>query len=163
MRQELLLIYLNDHLAAAVAAIELAERCRRQNEGSQLAEWLVTVGTELHTQRRLLEELITRFDGRVDVVKRTAAWLGEKVGRLKRNGEWVRYSDLSRVVELEGLRTLLSLQADAWRGLHAVLGEARDFANVPLAQRLTHTEWLLREAADHHTIALRRTLAPTDV
>ena len=56
-----------------------------------------------------------------DRVKVTAAWVGEKAGRLKPNGQLTGYSPLSRVVELEGL----SLGIEGKRLLWVSLGTRR--------------------------------------
>jgi len=52
--------------------------------------------------------------------KLAAAWLAENVGRLKLNGQFLQYSDLSRLLELEGLGLGIHGKMDLWRGLIAV-------------------------------------------
>ena len=53
--------------------------------------------------RRSLLATMEALGARVDRLKAAAAWGGEKLGRLKLNGQLRGYSPLSRVVELEGL------------------------------------------------------------
>jgi hypothetical protein len=58
-----------------------------------------------------------------------AAWLAEKLGRLKLNGRVATYSPLSRVVELEGLLALNVVRRRLWSALggtttHPVLAAA---------------------------------------
>jgi hypothetical protein len=53
-------------------------------------------------------------------VKNGAAWLSEKAGRLKLNGQLRGYSDLSRVVELEGLCVGVEGKASMWAALRSI-------------------------------------------
>ena len=49
--------------------------------------------------------------------KNALAWTGEKVGRLKLNGEIRTYSPLSRVVEFEGLTIGVTAKLSMWKNL----------------------------------------------
>ena len=116
-------IYLNDHLALMVGELQLAERCARSNPKEELGRSLTTLIGDLRIQRQVVEELIRQLGGRPDVIKQGTAWLAEKIGRLKMNGSWLEYSDLSRLLELETLelaaheRAALRASAGARPGL----------------------------------------------
>ena len=58
-----------------------------------------------------------------DRIKVAGAWAGEKLGRLKLNGEIVSRSPLSTVVELEGLYLGISGKLSLWRNLERAMGE----------------------------------------
>jgi hypothetical protein len=62
-----------------------------------------------------------------DRLKMTAAWVGEKAGRLKLNGHLTGYSPQSRVIELEGLVIGVTGKRCLWRALRHVVAaqEAR--------------------------------------
>jgi hypothetical protein len=113
-------IYLNDHLAGAIAGSELAKRAARNNEGTQLGPFLDRLATDIQQDRRALETLMSDLGVRKDVVKDAAAWMAEKVGRLKLNGRLVGYSNLSRLVELEGLSLGVEGKLAMWRNLSRV-------------------------------------------
>jgi hypothetical protein len=113
-------IYLNDHLAGAIAGSELAKRAARNNEGTPLGTFLARLTTDIEQDRRALETLMSDLGVRKDVVKDAAAWMAEKVGRLKLNGRLVGYSDLSRLVELEGLSLGVEGKLAMWRNLSRV-------------------------------------------
>jgi hypothetical protein len=49
-----------------------------------------------------------------------AVWVAEKVGRLKLNGQLRGYSDLSRLVELEGLCVGVEGKKSMWTALRGV-------------------------------------------
>lgn len=119
-RQKLLNIYLADHLAGAAVGQELAKRCLSNNSGTELGTYLTSFLDELEEDRSTLERVIDTVGGQPDRLKLGAAWLSEKAGRLKLNGQLRGYSDLSRVVELEGLCIGVEGKAAMWASLREV-------------------------------------------
>ena len=82
---------------------------------------------------------------RRDPLKVKAGWLGEKLGRLKLNGQLRGYSPLSRVVELEGLVVGIGGKTELWATLRRALGsEWHGFDFAALAERARRQ----RERAD---------------
>jgi hypothetical protein len=133
----LMRIYLNDHLAGATAGLELAKRTLKNNTGTPLGDVLSELIDEIRKDRQALLDLLARLGLRRDPVKAWAAWSAEKVGRLKLNGRIRGYSELSRVVELEGLCLGLEGKRAGWRALMEALGDARagDFTLGQLIER----------------------------
>ena len=101
--QDLLAIYLNDHLAASTAGVELARRTAQSHDGER-GEELTRLADEIAEDREALRDLMKRLDVAESTVKAAAGWVGEKVGRLKPNAHLVSRSPLSDVLELEALR-----------------------------------------------------------
>jgi hypothetical protein len=99
--RRLLETYLNDHLAAAVGAVELARRAARSNQDGAYGEFLAGLAAELQEDRAQLRSIIDRLRMRADPAKIAAAWTAEKLGRFKFNGRLLSYSPLSRLEELE--------------------------------------------------------------
>lgn len=120
MNEKLLSIYLNDHLAGATAGVELAKRALSNNEGTAYGTFLAELTRDVEEDRTTLKDLIERLGFADDRVKQTAAWVAEKVGRLKLNGQLTGYSPLSRLVELEGLRLGVEGKLCLWRTLSDV-------------------------------------------
>jgi hypothetical protein len=110
-------IYMNDHLAGAIAGWELAKRATKNNQGSTLGTFLSRLAAEIDQDRHSLETLMEDLGIRKDQLKDAAAWIAEKVGRLKFNGKLVGYSDLSRLIELEGLSLGVEGKLAMWRNL----------------------------------------------
>src|SRR5688572_4148883 len=104
MDQRLLNIYLNDHLAGATAGLEVARRCRSSNSGTRLAEFLTELIAGIDADKVQLEARMSALGAPQDRLKLTGAWLAEKIGRWKLNGQLAGYSPLSRLIELEGLK-----------------------------------------------------------
>jgi hypothetical protein len=116
----LLAIYLNDHLAGSVSASELARRCLSNNRGTPLGVYLTTFIEEVEADRRALLDIMGRVGARPDPLKQAVGWAIEKVGRLKMNGSLFGYSDLSRLVEVEGLTLGAHGKLSSWTALIAV-------------------------------------------
>ena len=106
-------IYLNDHLAGATLGVELAKRTLKENDEGELGEFLRWLVAQLLEDRRALLERIEQ----PSLAKAGAAWLAEKAGRLKPNGHLTTYSPLSRLVELEGLKTGIEGKRSLWLAL----------------------------------------------
>ncbi|HEV3473555.1 MAG TPA: hypothetical protein VG408_10220 [Actinomycetota bacterium] len=123
MNDKLLSIYLNDHLAGATAGVELAKRALSNNEGTAYGTFLTELVREIDADRATLQELIKRLGFTEDRVKETAAWIAEKIGRLKLNGQLMGYSPLSRLIELEGLRLGVEGKLCLWRTLSDIANQ----------------------------------------
>jgi hypothetical protein len=122
--QQRLAIYLNDHLAGAYLGVELARRLRASNAGEPtFAEPLARLCAEIEADRTTLEEVMDRNGVRRGHLKPTAAWLAEKLGRLKANGQLRGYSPLSRQLELETLYVGVTGKLRLWRALGQTLGD----------------------------------------
>jgi len=113
-----LAIYLNDHLAGATGGVELARRLRASNErDATFGEPLKRICEEIEADRATLEQVIERLGFSRSRLKPAAAWVAEKLGRLKLNGQLRGYSPLSRLVELEGLLIGITGKIGLWQTL----------------------------------------------
>jgi hypothetical protein len=111
-------IYLNDHYAGSTLGVELAKRAANNSrDNAEFGPPLATLASEIDEDRDALKRIMDRLDVSEDRIKASIFWLGEKVGRLKPNGELLHFSPLSRVVELEGLITGVSGKLSLWRTL----------------------------------------------
>jgi hypothetical protein len=112
--------YLNDHLLGATAGTELARRAARENQGSDLGEFLTALAREIEDDRDALLALMSELGVNPDRLKVAAGWTGEKLGRLKPNAQLRGYSPLSPLVELEGLLMGIHGKLAMWRALSEV-------------------------------------------
>jgi hypothetical protein len=113
--------WLNDHLAAANAGVELARRTRDENRGTDFEQPLADLAAELEADRDALRAVLRELGLREDRVKQAGVWTAEKVGRLKLNGQWRGgYNPASRMVELDGLAAVVTFNRAAWQGLAAL-------------------------------------------
>ena len=117
---KLLQIYLNDHLAGATAGCELARRALSNNEGTDLGTFLRQLVVDLEEDKATLAGLIDRLGLKKSIFKQSAGWMAEKAGRLKLNGQITGYSDLSRLLELEGLTIGIHGKLSLWQNLKTI-------------------------------------------
>ncbi|HZG48442.1 MAG TPA: hypothetical protein VEY90_02885 [Thermoleophilaceae bacterium] len=115
--RKLLRIYLQDHMAAANAGVELARRLRGSNEGTPYGDALAKLADDIDADRRALEAIARDLGVGRDRAKHLFMWAGEKAGRLKLNGQLTGYSPLSRLIELEGLGAGVSAKLSLWGSL----------------------------------------------
>jgi hypothetical protein len=117
-RQNLLGVYLNDHLAGSTVGMSLARRMAASAEpGSERATVLSRLATEITEDRSALLRIMAALDVRVRGYKVFAAWAGERAGRLKLNGHLLTRSPLSDLEETEILRLGVEGKVAGWRTL----------------------------------------------
>jgi hypothetical protein len=119
-------IYLNDHLAGLTLSVELAKRASSEHERTPLGDWLEEVRRELEEDRVILERLMGQLGIRRNRIKISSAWVAEKIGRLKLNGQLTGHSPLSPLVELEGLSLGVRGVLGMWKALQQNLGDSLD-------------------------------------
>ena len=142
MNTERLQIYMNYHLAGMVGEVELAERCKGNNSGREVGDFLVQLLADVRTHQVVAKDVLKRVGGKEDSIKQGIAWLGEKMGRLKLNDSLTQYSELSRLLELEGLLLAAQLRLALWELLESILSPDPRFSDVQFAT--------LREQARRH-------------
>ncbi len=156
---KLLGIYLNDHLATMRGEVELAKRCRSSNRGGDLEYELSRLIGEVEEDRRHVRELLERSGMRESRGKQMLASVAEKLGRLKLNGQLRGYSDLSRLVELEGLCLAAEHRRNLWRSLgsgaeHLLVRE------LPLDELVEKASRQRERLEEHRLDASRRAFRP---
>ncbi len=114
---DLLVIYLNDHRALLAGERSLAERSAKANVGSDLGGVLQAVVDQNDADQVAVEHLLERVGGTPNPVKKIAALIGERFGRLKMNGQLSGYSPLSRVIEIEVLLASTSVRRAMWNAV----------------------------------------------
>lgn len=118
-------IYLNDHLAAATAALALLDRAIEAEAGSARGAFLTRLRAEVAEDRETLEAVMAANDVGIQRPKLVVAWLAEKPGRLKFNGHLLRRSPLTPLLELETLAVGIGGKELLWRALRAQAADDR--------------------------------------
>ena len=127
--RRLLAIYLRDHRAGAVAGRRLARRLAKENRHPQW-ESLRTVAREIEADETTLVVLMKILGVAEGVIKKVAAAGMEAIEGLKPNGRLVRYSPLSRVVELESLMSGVTAKRRLWVSLRPLARDGNGLAGV---------------------------------
>jgi hypothetical protein len=157
--RSLLAIYLNDHLAGATLGLELARRSARENADSSLGLFLADVLLpEIAQDRETLRRLMAQLAVRGSAPKVAAAWTVEKLGRLKPNGAFRRYSPLSRLLELEGLAAGIEAKRALWVALATATGLRERLAGLDFAELAKRAESQRTRLEEHRLAAAAKAL-----
>ena len=137
MSDDLLAIYLTDHLAGATGGSNrmrsLADHERSASDGAVLA----TIASEIEQDRRTLIRILAAAQVTPRRYKMAAAWLVERAGLLKSNGSF-RRSPLTSVLELEFLRMGVTGKIALWESLRQTdLRDEFDFDELLAARHST--------------------------
>ena len=132
--------YLQDHYAGSAAGIELFRRAADQQTDPVARTVLTAMAEDVENERAVLERCLQAVGSKPDPVKTASAWLAEKLGRLKPNGELLRRSPLSDVVELEALQLAVEGKAAGWRVLRTLSEQEDRFDTAEFDRLLTAAE-----------------------
>jgi hypothetical protein len=133
-----LAIYLHDHLAGAKCALDLLESLRDTYRGQELGDAAQRLHGEISADKEVLHLLASQFGPTSDVLKDTAAWLAEKVSRVK-----LAHGDPTGLGLFEALEFLLLGiygKAALWRTLIEVAHRYDGFADISLTRLLKRAE-----------------------
>ena len=119
-RQELLSIYLNDHLVGSSAGRDLFRRAARDQRDTPRGPELARLAREVDEDREAQLALMRDLDVAPSRPRAVAGRVAETLGRLKPNGTLLRRSPLSDLVELEAMRTAVTGKTAGWEALLAV-------------------------------------------
>jgi hypothetical protein len=130
--------YLNDHMAGAVAAVELLEHLEEAYAGTHVAVAVNSLRTDIEEDRQELAALMRRLGVSESTPRKAAAWLAERVAELKLkmddpSGGALRLLESTEAVAL-GIEGKLAL----WKALAAAAPECPELQGVDyvhLAQR----------------------------
>jgi hypothetical protein len=123
---ELLGVYLNDHLAGAAAGIELAEKLRDNHKGTGLGDAMAALHGDIAQDKDTLEELMRRLDIERHPVKEAAGWALEKLSRLRLNPALTGGAEVTTLLETEALSLGIEGKLAMWLALkEAAAGDQR--------------------------------------
>jgi hypothetical protein len=83
MRNDHLAIYLNDHLAGSVGALEMLDRLIKDHEEQTILSFFRKMKEEIEADQRELREIMGAIDISESSVRKAGAWVGEKLSRAK--------------------------------------------------------------------------------
>ena len=151
-------VYLRNHEAAALAGHDLIRRTAAGQRRRPYGENLRRLVVESQEDRDARHGLMRRMGVAPDRLAGTALRLGERAGRLKPNGSFLRRSPVSDLVEIEGVLGVLQLKAAVWRGLLAAGVGERD--ELDLADLLARAQRQLEQLVTVHRQAAVASLPP---
>ena len=149
---ELLGVYLNDHLAGSAAGSELAEKLRDNNQGSELGNVMAALHRDILQDRATLEELMARLEVEHHPVKDAAGWVLEKLSRLRLNPALTGSAELTRLLETEALSLGIEGKLAMWLALKEAAAGDRRLAGADF-DRLIERARGQRRALEPHRLA----------
>jgi hypothetical protein len=148
-------VYLNDHLAGSVAAIEIAKRGATENSGTDLGRFLQNVLVEIEEDKRTLEGIMDAVGASRNPVKQAGAWLGEKLTRLKLG---TSEKDLANLLSVETLCMGVQGKIYLWRSLGEVAGDHDALSGIDFDALLQRAQAQQDGLEKHRLDLARRTL-----
>ena len=116
-QQELLAIYLTDHLAGAAAGSRRMRRLAKAERDAEDGPLLARIADEIESDRLALRSMLADEGIRLRWYKSAAARIAEAIGLLKVNGSVFHRSPLTSVLELELMRMAVTGKLSLWTAL----------------------------------------------
>ena len=138
---EQLEVYLKDHYAGAVGALESIEHSMKEHEGTDLAAFFEELRGDVKADHEQLHNLMTALGCEESGVRNAGAWMAEKLGRVKIGFSGGETSELRLLQTLESLYLGITGKRLLWRALQAM----QDLS--PILQR-TDFEYLEKRAIE---------------
>ena len=154
---DLLRVYLNDHLAGAVAGPRRMRKTGHTLSRTPVAGLLEGVAEEVEGEREELRALMRSLGLPQARAKQVATWLGERVSRLKANGRWTQHSPMTPLLEVELLRSAVMGKRGLWQTL-TELGPALGLETSRPAALVAQTDRQLQTLDEVHRYVRRRAL-----
>ena len=151
--------YLQDHRAGAEMGVNLAQRLRDENEGTPYEDFLTLLAAQIEEDVLTLEETMAAFGVDKALLKTAGAKVGEVLGRLKPNEQLTSYSPLSRVLELEMLRSGVQGKLALWDSLYEISETDDRLDPDGLQSLIERAESQLAGLREHHHMAAREAFA----
>ena len=149
MADDLLGIYLNDHLGGSAAGTELAEKLRDNNQGTELGNLMAALHNDIEQDRASLEELMAGLGIERQRAKQAAGWVLEKLTRLRLNPALAGNADLTRMLETEALSLGIEGKLSMWLVLRAAAADDPRLARTDY-DRLIERARSQRQALEPH-------------
>jgi hypothetical protein len=137
---QLLAIYLKDHLMGATAGVELFRRSAKAQSDPAHRAALSRLAAQVAEDRESLKALMTALGVTLDVPRVVLGWVGEKVGRFKPNGTLLRRSPLSDLLELETMRLGVEGKACLWKVLERLASSDERLSGFDFERLLARAE-----------------------
>ena len=125
-------VYLNDHLAASAAAVELVERLVANNEDEALDTYLTELGQQVEADRGTLKKVMERLGVEPSTSKQVAGKVLETLSRFRLNERVTGSADVSRLMEIETLSLGIEGKLALWRALAHIVGSRPELAGFDL-------------------------------
>ena len=119
-------VYLRDHYAGAVGAIELLEHLIKAHAGQELESFFSLLAAEVKQDQASLHKIMEGIGVETSAVHNAGAWVAEKFGRIKLGFGGDEKGGIRLLQALEALAVGITGKILLWRALE-VAPVARDY------------------------------------
>ena len=123
---------MNDHLAGSAAAVELVERIRDNNEGTDLARAMESLLADIEADQATLAAIMERLGVDPSSPQQAAGKVLETLSRFRLNERVTGSAEVSMLMELETLSLGIEGKLALWRSLSEVTGALAALAEFDL-------------------------------
>jgi hypothetical protein len=113
-------IYINDHLAGSVTALELLGHLVSKDAGTSRGQFFIELRRDIEKDQSTLRDLLERLDFKENPMRKAVGWFSEKFARTKLSVEDPGGDHLGIFEKLEGLSLGIAGKQGLWRALNAV-------------------------------------------
>ncbi len=117
MQRQALFVYINDHIAGSVAALELIDHLIKSQAGQPLESFFVDLRREIKSDQELLKQLLVNAEQKESLFRKLAAWMAEKFVRSKIKVAGEQFGGLGLVQAFEMLALGIRGKQLLWRAL----------------------------------------------
>lgn len=149
-----LVTYLHDHLAGSVVAVKLLEELGNEHGTEPLGRFAAELLADIEADRAVLLGITERLGSQSSLVKDAAAWIQEKVSRLKLRRD--EGHGLGTFEALEFLSLGILGKRALWRALAVIAPEDSRLGGVDFNHLVERAE-AQHEKAEHRRLEVART------
>ena len=161
MSTKVLRIYLNDHLAGSVAALELLDHLTDLHSDPARKQFFVGLRAEIEEDQKVLQRMLAQVGGEESPVRKAAAWLTEKLGRAKLKLEDSGDGELRVFEALETLALGIQGKLTLWQALEAAADRIPQFQGMDFP-RLKQRALQQHQRVEDQRLQSARTALATD-
>jgi hypothetical protein len=132
MQRQTLFVYINDHIAGSMAALELIDHLIKSHTGQPLESFFLDLQREIKSDQEPLKQLLGKAQQKESVFRKLAAWMTEKFARSKIKIAGEQSGGLGLVQALEMLALGIRGKQLLWRAL--AISSWRPLQDVDLAR-----------------------------
>jgi hypothetical protein len=155
-------VYLNDHLAGATGACEVARNAAEKFAGTPHRDFLRQFLMEVEEDRATLEEMIRTIGGTPNPLKQAGAWIMEKVSRFKLSPGGTGSEEMSALLTMETLSIGVEGKICLWAALKPVAGDIAELGSIDFDQLLARAQ-RQRDGLEKERLAAAKVALPDPV
>ena len=154
-------VYLNDHLAGAAGACEIARNAIDKYATTSHRNFLQEFQGQVEEDRALLDEMIHTVGGTPNPMKQAGAWIMEKVSRLKLSPGGAGSEEMSALLTIETLCIGVEGKICLWSALKEIADDIKELSAYDFDELLAKAKNQRQGLEKERLVAAKAALMPT--